>query len=58
MKENVKTDCFAFKDNHCDCLDNLYCESGKCSFYQTKEELEEKNEKVLKRKEELENEIC
>jgi hypothetical protein len=43
----VKEDCFAYKGIKCDALHKLYCEEeGKCSFYKTKKQLKEEQEKI------------
>lgn len=61
---NVKRDCFAYKcgrgnisNSYCTALNKLYCETEECKFYKTKEELIEKERKILERRK-LENEIC
>lgn len=38
----VKTDCFAYKNNNCTALTDLYCAKEKCNFYKTHQELLEK----------------
>lgn len=48
----VKEDCFAFNPLKwkCTALNGLYCEEeGKCSFYKTKEQLKEEQEKIKDR---------
>lgn len=63
MADLVKRDCFAFRSKinentniekmKCDALKELYCEEkGKCSFYQTKKQLEEKRAKLREAKKE------
>lgn len=64
LNVNVKRDCFAYKrgcigngSSYCVALNKLYCETEECKFYQTKEELIEKERKILERRK-LENEVC
>ena len=46
----VKEDCFAYKGIKCNALHKLYCEEeGKCSFYKTKKQLKEEQEKLKNR---------
>lgn len=48
----VKEDCFAYINfkHKCDALNGLYCEEeGKCSFYKTKKQLKEEQEKIKNR---------
>lgn len=43
-----KKECFAYNEdwNECTALIDLYCEKeGKCSFFKTKEQIEEENKK-------------
>ena len=46
-KQQPKGDCFAFKQKEksvdCECLKKLYCQEGKCSFYMSKQDYEEKH---------------
>lgn len=37
----IRRDCFAFKDEKCCVLLDLFCAAGKCSFYKTQEEYDE-----------------
>ena len=40
MEYNIKKDCFAYNKRTCTCdaLDRLYCKHEECSFYKTKEQ--------------------
>lgn len=42
MKEDIRTDCFAYdvKHNKCECLNKTYCEFEDCRWYKSKEELD------------------
>lgn len=50
QKQQPKSDCFAFKQGErsvsCEALNDLYCAKGKCNFYMTCKEYEEKNGKT------------
>lgn len=47
-KPEIKKDCFAYKNNNCTALNDLYCAKEKCSFYKTRKQLLERQLKLNK----------
>ena len=47
-KPEIKKNCFAYKNNNCTALNNLYCAKEKCSFYKTHKQLLERQLKLNK----------
>lgn len=45
----IKEDCMHYKNNECDCLNEVYCEYERCNFYKTKKEDDKIKAKCRKR---------